>query len=150
MTLYVFYHFGSIVISFDQRISLPNAKMPKVVMHLLEDSFNWGFRDDHGFVFLAILPVYVVQQTIIIIPLRIPFMKPTSRIFHLFAVLMQYLSDCCKAFVLVLSTSHRGQQSSPTSTFVTSRETSLSFRGLSFLFLVTKGSWDKQLAALFL
>ena len=60
MALYVFYHFGPIVVLFDQGISFPDAKMPNVVMHLLEDGFYKGFRDDHGFILLAVLPVYVV------------------------------------------------------------------------------------------
>ena len=54
------------------------------------------------------------------------------------AVLLQCLSDCCKAFVSVNSTSHNGQQSSPTSAWVSFMETSSSFRGLLFLFLVAK------------
>ena len=45
------------------------------------------------------------------------------------AILMQCLSDCCKGFVLVNSASHNGQQSSPTSTWVSFMETSSSFRG---------------------
>ena len=66
------------------------------------------------------------------------------------AILMQCLSDCCKAFVSVNSTSHEGQKSSPTSTLVSLMETSSSFRGLLFLFLVAKDSKDTQSAALFL
>ena len=66
------------------------------------------------------------------------------------AILMQCLSDCCKPVMLVNSTSHNGQQSSPTSTLVSFRETSSSFRGLVFLLLVAKGSQDKQLTTLFL
>ena len=38
-------------------------------MHLLEDSFDKGLWDDSGFVLLAILHVYVVQQTCVIIPI---------------------------------------------------------------------------------
>ena len=49
----------------------------------------------------------------------------------------------------VNSSSHNVQQSSPTSTWFSFIETSSSFRGLLFLFLAAKGSWDKQLAALF-
>ena len=56
--------------------------MTKVIMHLLEDSFYQDFSDNHAFVFFAVLPVYVVQQTTIIIPIRIPFMKPTPRILY--------------------------------------------------------------------
>ena len=78
----MFYHFGPVVVSFDQDISFPNAKMTKVIMHLLEDSFYQDFSDNHAFVFFAVLPVYVVQQTTIIIPIRIPFMKPTHRILY--------------------------------------------------------------------
>ena len=148
MVLYVSYHFEPVVVSFDQGISFPNAKMPEVVMHLPENTFYQGFRDNCSFVFLAILPVYVVQQTIII-PIRIPFLKPTPRIFHQFGNPDAMLVRLLQTFLLVMSTSHRGQQSSPTSTFVTFRETSSSFRELSFLSLVVKGSWDKQSAASF-
>ena len=63
---------------------------------------------------------------------------------------MQCLSDCCKAFVSVNSTSQNGQQSSPTSTLVSFMETLSSFRGLLFLFLVAKGSRDKQSAGFFM
>ena len=51
---------------------------------LTQDSLNKGLWDDSGFVFLAILSVYVVQQTCVIIPICIPFMEPTPRIFHQF------------------------------------------------------------------
>ena len=61
--------------------------------------------------------------------------------------LMQCLSDCCKSFVSVNATSHNGQQSLPTSTWVSFMETSSSFNGLLFLFLAAKGSQDKQLSA---
>ena len=56
-------------------------------------------------------------------------------------ILMQCVSDCCKDFVSVNSTSHNGQQSFPTSTWVSFMETSSSFCGLLFLFLAAKGSW---------
>ena len=67
--LNVLYHFRPVVISFDQGICFPYTEMAKMVMHLLEDSFDKGLWDDSGFIFLAIFPVYVVQQTCIIIPI---------------------------------------------------------------------------------
>ena len=60
MGLNVLYHFRPVVVSFDQGISFPDAEMTEVFMHLLEDGFYKGFRDDHGFIFLVIFPVYVV------------------------------------------------------------------------------------------
>ena len=60
MGLYVFYHFRPVMVSFDQGISFPDAKMAKVFIHLLEESFYKGFRDDCGLILLAIFPVYVV------------------------------------------------------------------------------------------
>ena len=74
MGLYVFYHFRPVIVSSNQGISFPDAKMTKVFMHLLADGFYKGFRDDHGFIFLAIFPIYVVQQTCVIIHIRSPFM----------------------------------------------------------------------------
>ena len=84
MDLNVFYHFGPIVESSDQGIGFPYTKMAKMVMHLLEDSFDKGLQDNSGFIFLAVFPVYVVQQTCVIIPIGIPFTEPTLRIFHQF------------------------------------------------------------------
>ena len=43
--------------------------MAKMVMPLLAASFDKGLWDNSGFVFPAILPVYVVQQTCVIIPI---------------------------------------------------------------------------------
>ena len=60
MVLYVFYHIGPVVVSLDQGKSLPDSEITKVVMHLLEDGFYQGFRDDCVFIFLAIFPIYVV------------------------------------------------------------------------------------------
>ena len=60
MGLYVLYHFRPVVVSFDQGISFLNAKMTEVFMHLLEDGFYEGFRDNCGFIFLAVFPVYVI------------------------------------------------------------------------------------------
>ena len=69
-----------------------------MVMHLLEDSFDKGLWDYSGYVFLAILPVYVVQQTCVIIPIEsLSWNLLLGYSFNL-AILMQYLSDCCKSF----------------------------------------------------
>ena len=67
MCLNAFYHFRPVVVSFDQGIGFPYAKIAKMVMHLLEDGFDKGLHDNSGFIFLAIFPVYVVQQTCVII-----------------------------------------------------------------------------------
>ena len=71
-------------------------------MHLLKDTFDKGLWDDSGFVSLAILPIYVVQQTWVIIPIWIPFMEPTPRIFHQFGN-----SDAI--FIQLLQSFHVGQ-----------------------------------------
>ena len=84
MALYVFYHFGPVVVSLDQGISFLNSKMTKVVMHLLKDGIYQGFKNNHGFILLAIFPIYVVQQPCVIIPIRVPLTKPTPRIFQHF------------------------------------------------------------------
>ena len=67
------------------------------------------------------------------------------------AILMQCLSLCCNSLVFVKSISHREQQISVglSHSLIMLKETS-SLRGLPFLFLVTKGSLDKQSAASFL
>ena len=67
MVLNVIYHFGPVVVSFDHGMGFPYTKMAKMVMHLLEDSFDKGLWDDSGFIFLAIFPVYVVQRPSVII-----------------------------------------------------------------------------------
>ena len=59
MGLNVFYHFGPVVVSFDQGIKFSLYQMAKMVMHLLEDSFDKGLWDNSGLIFLAILLVYV-------------------------------------------------------------------------------------------
>ena len=82
MDLNVCYHFRPVVVSSDQGIGFPYSKMAKMVMHLLEDSFDKGLWDDSGFKFFTIFPVYVVQQTYVIIAILIPFMESTPRIFH--------------------------------------------------------------------
>ena len=64
MGLNVFYHLRPVVVSFDQGIGFPYTKM---VMHLLDNSFDKGLLDDSGLLFLAIFPVYVVQQICVII-----------------------------------------------------------------------------------
>ena len=56
--------------------------MAKTVMHPLEDSFDKGLWDDSGFVFLAILPVDVVQQTCVIIPIYKPMFIRLLQSFH--------------------------------------------------------------------
>ena len=60
MGLYVFYHFRPVIVSFDQGISFPDAKMTEVFMHLLDDGFIRVLGDGHGLIPLAIFPVYVV------------------------------------------------------------------------------------------
>ena len=62
---------------------------------------------------------------------------------------MQCLPSCCNVLVSVRSTLHNGQQVSA-SVWMALTDMSSSFKGLSFLFLATKGKWDRQLAALFL
>ena len=64
MGLNVFYHFRPVVVYVDQGIGSPYTKMAKMVIHLLEDSFDKGLWDDSGFVFPAILPVYVVNKPV--------------------------------------------------------------------------------------
>ena len=53
----VLYQFRPILVSFDQGIGFSYTKMAKMVMHLLENTFDKGLWDGSGFVFLAILPV---------------------------------------------------------------------------------------------
>ena len=69
MGLNVFCHFQPVVMSFDQGIGFPYTKGAKMVMHLLEYSFDKGLQDDSGLIFPAIIPVYVVQQPCVIIPI---------------------------------------------------------------------------------
>ena len=71
-------------------------------MHLLEDSFDKGLWDVSGSVIFAIPPVYVVWNLLLGSSINL-------------AILMQCLSDCCKAFMSVNLTSHNRQQSLPTS-----------------------------------
>ena len=99
MGLNVLYHLRPVVVSFDYGLGFPSTKMAKMIMHLLENSFDKGLWDDSGFIFLAILSVYVVQQTCVIIPIWIPFMQPTPRIFHQFgnsdAMFIRLLQSFC-------------------------------------------------------
>ena len=60
MGLNLFYHFGPVVVSFDQEISFPYTKMAKMVMHLLGDGFDKGLGDDSGLICFSIFPVYVI------------------------------------------------------------------------------------------
>ena len=150
MGLNVCYHFGPVVVSFDQGMVFSIPKWPKWL------SISWRIvliRDLRMTVALHSLPFSLVMWNNR--PLSSYPYESLSWNLLLgssinLAILMQFLSDCCKAFLSVNSASHNGQQSSPTLTWFSFMETSSSFRGLLFLFLITKGSQDKQLAALIL
>ena len=131
MGLNVFYHFGPVVIPFDQGIGFPNTKMVlgkwlciswrmflirvfgmTVALYSLPFSqFMWYNKPVSSYPYESLSQNLLLGSSINV------------------AILMQCLSDCCKAFVLVNSTSHIGEQSSLTSTLVSFIEMSLSLGG---------------------